>query len=267
MLDWNNKVKRILKSELIKRGVSTEELTILLNKNGCSETKSSVDSKISRGTFSASFFMQCLYVIGCAKLEIEEFALELLNLNPGKRIEILLTQDITIEIKEEVKLALQQFQEPKTNHKVNDVAIINIQEEPFDLNISPQEQKKETDAVIGVARAIYSEEQKSLAIVRLCITDSRAKRLLYAESHHFNKEHTNILVMDVSSVTGGMKKWIEIIGRCFQPNQNRRFGAVIFFSEGFYVDKINIEQSWKQLTNKHAYNKVPSKLLEMIITD
>lgn len=73
MLDWNNKVKRILKSELIKRGVSTEALTLLLNKNGCSETKSSVDSKISRGTFSASFFMQCLYVIGCTKLEIEEY--------------------------------------------------------------------------------------------------------------------------------------------------------------------------------------------------
>ena len=73
MIDWNNKVKRILKSELIKRGLSTEDLTILLNKNGCSETKSSVDSKISRGTFSASFFVQCLYVIGCTKLEIEEY--------------------------------------------------------------------------------------------------------------------------------------------------------------------------------------------------
>ncbi len=46
---------------------------LLLNENGCSETKSSVDSKISRGTFSASFFMQCLYVIGCTKIEIEEY--------------------------------------------------------------------------------------------------------------------------------------------------------------------------------------------------
>jgi len=73
MSEWNNKVKRILKSELVKRGFSTEDLTNLLNKNGCAETKSSVDSKISRGTFSASFFMQCLYVIGCSKIEIEEY--------------------------------------------------------------------------------------------------------------------------------------------------------------------------------------------------
>jgi Domain of unknown function (DUF6471) len=73
MIEWNNKVKRILKSELVKRGLSTEDLTTLLNENGCTETKSSVDSKISRGTFSASFFMQCLYVIGCNKIEIEEY--------------------------------------------------------------------------------------------------------------------------------------------------------------------------------------------------
>ncbi|TAG83655.1 MAG: hypothetical protein EAZ22_02320 [Cytophagales bacterium] len=75
MSEWNSKVKRILKSELIKRGLSNEDLTLLLNENGCAETKSSVDSKISRGTFSASFFMQCLYVIGCTKIEIEEYQL------------------------------------------------------------------------------------------------------------------------------------------------------------------------------------------------
>lgn len=75
MSKWNSKVKRILKSELVKRGLSTEDLTNLLNENGCTETKSSVNSKISRGTFSASFFMQCLYVIGCTKIEIEDYRL------------------------------------------------------------------------------------------------------------------------------------------------------------------------------------------------
>jgi hypothetical protein len=73
MSEWNNKVKRILTSELVKRGLTTESLTNLLNENGCTETKSSVDSKISRGTFSASFFMKSLYVIGCTKIEIEEY--------------------------------------------------------------------------------------------------------------------------------------------------------------------------------------------------
>ena len=95
MLDWNNKVKRILKSELIKRGISTEDLAILLNKNGCTETKSSVDSKISRGTFSASFFMQCLYVIGCTKLEIEEYRPSFMITEPS----ILMAAEPNVEYK------------------------------------------------------------------------------------------------------------------------------------------------------------------------
>jgi len=73
MSDWNDKVKRLLKSELVRRGISNSDLAILLEQIGIEETKSSIDSKISRGTFSASFFLQCLTVIGCEKIEIEEY--------------------------------------------------------------------------------------------------------------------------------------------------------------------------------------------------
>lgn len=71
MNTWNNKIKRLLKSELIKRGISNTELSALLNARGIKETKSSIDSKISRGTFSAAFLLQCLTVIGCSKIDIE----------------------------------------------------------------------------------------------------------------------------------------------------------------------------------------------------
>jgi hypothetical protein len=73
MTNWNDKVKRLLKSELIKRGISNSDLVILLSNIGVQETKASIDSKISRGTFSACFFLQCLTVIGCNKIEIEEY--------------------------------------------------------------------------------------------------------------------------------------------------------------------------------------------------
>ena len=58
MDNWNDKVKRILKSELIKRGVSNANLVFLLKEIEVHETKASIDSKISRGTFSACFFFQ-----------------------------------------------------------------------------------------------------------------------------------------------------------------------------------------------------------------
>ena len=73
MINWNDKVKRLLKSELIKRGISNADLALMLNEIGIEETKTSIDSKISRGSFSAAFFMQCLSIIGCSKIEIEKY--------------------------------------------------------------------------------------------------------------------------------------------------------------------------------------------------
>jgi len=76
MSKWSTKAKRILKSELIKRGVSNSELANRLNAIGLTETKSSIDSKISRGKFSASFLLQCLEVIGCNKIDIEDYSID-----------------------------------------------------------------------------------------------------------------------------------------------------------------------------------------------
>ena len=63
-IDWNEKAKRLLKSELVRRGVSSEDLVSLLENIGVEETKASIDSKISRGTFSAVFLIQCLNAMG-----------------------------------------------------------------------------------------------------------------------------------------------------------------------------------------------------------
>lgn len=68
---WSELSKRLLKAELVKRGISHDELASRLNKIGLKETKSSIDSKICRGTFSASFLLQCLHVIGCNNFIIE----------------------------------------------------------------------------------------------------------------------------------------------------------------------------------------------------
>lgn len=70
MINWDDQAKRLLKSELVKRGISNIDLVILLNEIGIMETKASIDSKISRGSFSATFLLQCLTAIGCQKLEI-----------------------------------------------------------------------------------------------------------------------------------------------------------------------------------------------------
>lgn len=196
--------------------------------------------------------------------DIEQFAQKILDDFPSKRIEVFLTQDITTDIQEAVIDVLKNTDQTNIKIELPDVAIITKHDEPFDLVTTPLIEKQATDAVLGAAKSNVTPDLKTLAIVRLCITDARAKRLLYAESHHFSKDHINILVMDVTSVTGGMKKWIEIISKCLQPNQNRRFSAVIFFSEGFYIDVNNTKQEWKYVNNEHTYHKVPDGLLNII---
>lgn len=73
MVNWNEKAKRLLKAELVKRGISNSDLALMLNEIGVEETKASIDSKISRGKFSACFLLQCLTVIGCHKIDIEDY--------------------------------------------------------------------------------------------------------------------------------------------------------------------------------------------------
>lgn len=81
---WKYCAKGILKSELVKRGINTMELSVLLNKIGVNETKTSLDSKISRGKFSAVFMIQCLIAIGCTKVEIIDLK-DLLDENQPNR--------------------------------------------------------------------------------------------------------------------------------------------------------------------------------------
>lgn len=50
---------------MVRRGITHEQLVNLLHDIGVQETKASIDSKMSRGTFSAVFLIQCLVAIGC----------------------------------------------------------------------------------------------------------------------------------------------------------------------------------------------------------
>lgn len=67
-----SKAKTLLKIELLKDGLSMEDLQRLLKSNGYDYTLSSLNSKISRGTFSASFLLQCLEAIGHYNINLND---------------------------------------------------------------------------------------------------------------------------------------------------------------------------------------------------
>jgi hypothetical protein len=58
-------VKGILKAELKRRGMTYADLVERLAEHGLVETEANLRNKISRGSFTAAFFVQCLIAIGC----------------------------------------------------------------------------------------------------------------------------------------------------------------------------------------------------------
>lgn len=69
-INWEDKVKGLLKAELVRRNLNHQDLVGLLNEAGIPVTKASIDTKLSRGTFSAAFLIQCLSAIGCNEIRV-----------------------------------------------------------------------------------------------------------------------------------------------------------------------------------------------------
>lgn len=71
-IDWAGRVKGILKAELKKKNVSYRELAERLTAMGIPESEANIANKISRGGFTAVFFVQCLIAIGCHIVRLHE---------------------------------------------------------------------------------------------------------------------------------------------------------------------------------------------------
>lgn len=70
--DWNERASRYLKAELKRQGVTYDDLAGRLNAIGFQETKASISNKISRGAFTAAFFLASLKTVGCQTVRIED---------------------------------------------------------------------------------------------------------------------------------------------------------------------------------------------------
>jgi hypothetical protein len=70
--DWQDRVKGLLKAELKRRNLSYKDLAEKLGAIGVSETESNIKNKISRGGFTAVFFVQCLVAVGAQTIRLDE---------------------------------------------------------------------------------------------------------------------------------------------------------------------------------------------------
>lgn len=70
--DWQALVKGILKAELKRRNLSYADLAEKLSAIGVKDSERNISNKISRGSFTAVFFVQCLNAVGCHTVNIGE---------------------------------------------------------------------------------------------------------------------------------------------------------------------------------------------------
>ena len=69
--EWADEVKRMLRSEMTRRGITYEELATRLAAIGSPDTVVNLRNKVARGKFSAVFLVQCLEVMGCRTLHLQ----------------------------------------------------------------------------------------------------------------------------------------------------------------------------------------------------
>jgi hypothetical protein len=71
--EWGDKARLFLKLEAKRAGVTYAELARRLNAHGFEgETEASINSKLVRGTFAASFFLACLAVLEMEGIRLED---------------------------------------------------------------------------------------------------------------------------------------------------------------------------------------------------
>ncbi len=68
--DWHGLVKGMLKAEIKRRNMTYEQVSARLAEMGVHETPTNLRTKISRGGFSAVFFVQCLEAMGSQELRL-----------------------------------------------------------------------------------------------------------------------------------------------------------------------------------------------------
>ena len=70
-MNWENEARRIVRAELVRRGITYKGLAARLVAIGVKETERSIANKMSRGTFSFVFVLRCLQAVGAKSMTME----------------------------------------------------------------------------------------------------------------------------------------------------------------------------------------------------
>ena len=69
--DWEESAKGLLRAEMARRGVTYAQMVEKLAAIGIDDNERNLRNKVSRGKFTAGFFLQCLAALGCSQLRLD----------------------------------------------------------------------------------------------------------------------------------------------------------------------------------------------------
>lgn len=70
--DWEMKAANLLKAELKRKGVTYGQLVDKLAEIGIEEKEANLKNKLSRGTFTAAYMLQCLAAVGVTNVRLDD---------------------------------------------------------------------------------------------------------------------------------------------------------------------------------------------------
>lgn len=83
---WEELVKNMLRAEMMRRGISYTTLVERLAEIGIDDNELNLRNKVSRGRFSAVFFMQCMLAVGVDLLQIPKTLEEAIGKGGAQRL-------------------------------------------------------------------------------------------------------------------------------------------------------------------------------------
>jgi Domain of unknown function (DUF6471) len=70
--EWSEDVKRMLRAEMTRRGITYEQLSEKLAAIGVVDSPVNIRNKVARGKFTAVFLVQCLAAMGAQTLRLDD---------------------------------------------------------------------------------------------------------------------------------------------------------------------------------------------------
>ena len=70
--EYADRVRRFIKAELKRAELSYKDLAERLTAHGLEETEVGIASKLARGTFSATFLLACVAVLGLGGISLDD---------------------------------------------------------------------------------------------------------------------------------------------------------------------------------------------------